>query len=42
MTHMQERLQARLGVPVIDPCQAAVDAAVRAVDGEPAEGVRAD
>ncbi|MEE9184397.1 MAG: aspartate/glutamate racemase family protein [Acidimicrobiia bacterium] len=31
MTHMAERLQARLGVPVIDPCRAAVAAAMRAV-----------
>ncbi len=29
MTHMQARLEAHLGVPVIDPCQAAVAAAVQ-------------
>ncbi len=38
MTHMAERLQARLGVPVIDPCRAAVCAAMRAVSDPNAKG----
>jgi Asp/Glu/hydantoin racemase len=33
MTHMQARLEAELGVPVVDPCRAAVEAARLAVNG---------
>ena len=34
MTHMQDRLGEALGVPVIDPCSAAVDEARRAIAEE--------
>lgn len=33
MTHMQARLEETLGIPVIDPCRAAVDAAYEEVGG---------
>lgn len=33
MTHMEERLRRDLGVPVIDPCRAAVETARRALTG---------
>lgn len=36
MTHMQDRLQNSLGVPVVDPCRAAVTAALEVVGGTPA------
>ena len=38
MTNLGERLQAELAVLVIDPCQAAVTEAVRAVGAETADG----
>jgi Asp/Glu/hydantoin racemase len=34
MTHMQGRLERELGIPVIDPCLAGVEAARRALEGE--------
>jgi Asp/Glu/hydantoin racemase len=41
LTHMRAELEAELGVPVIDPCRAAVGAALTALqDAVPAEVVR--
>ena len=40
LTHMRAELEAALGVPVVDPCRAAVSAALTALqDGVLAEGV---